>query len=196
METPVIPAHLEAQIERSFQHFSRFADADAMKIPGRLRKPITQKAWRALPVEDRLKHLRATVAGQVVEEHEAKAAVRAKAKAAALTAPEPEPAPVAEATPARSAALATRYVVACVAGCGTFHPASSARPVVVTCGDREQTAKSRKRSIYDAFSEERAEYLIAALRHEAEAARDEAAAPRPKAKTRKRRRAVCVNTKG
>lgn len=90
----------------------------------------------------------------------------AQAEAKAPTPAKPSPSPI------------RRRIVACVAGCGEFHPAPSHKPAVVACGRRHKTGRKRKAwNIYNApVTHEGTEYLIRKLRLEAEEAH---ASPRP-----------------
>lgn len=178
---------------------ARFAGADYQSVPARLRKPFSPTNWRALAEDLRLRNIRERLTEQVAAEHQAKNEKREARRAAALKAAPPvaeeAPAPVVEDTPAPAPTNPSRYVVACVAGCGTLHPASSGRPVVVTCGGRGQTKPRGKRSMFGGDEgPEATARLIARLRQETAAACEETNAPKRKAKAPKyRRRAVCAN---
>lgn len=182
------------------ESLSRFAGRDHLIAPKPLRLPFSHKNWRALPEDLRLRHIRERVTAQIAVEHQAdleKRRARGAAKQAAAPAlAEEAPAPAAVRTPSPSPAAQPRYLVACVAGCGTFHPATSARPVIVACGEREQTEKKRKHSIYDMGTED----LIARFRRESKTCTTSArTAPQAKRSAKgkapkKRRRATCSNS--
>lgn len=191
-------------LDKQMSKIARFASTDAGSAPSALTAPFNRRNWLALAPDLRLATIRANVTKQVtarhVERHAHKLAkAEAKAKAPAPTPTDEAPTPAEEVTssPAPGPAL-SRYLVACIAGCGEFHPASSARPVIVACGDREQTEKKRKHSIYDMETED----LIARFRREAKSGTTSARTAPPQAKRsakgkapKKRRRATCSNSR-
>jgi len=213
--TGPVSASIAAEAETRLAKLARFAKADHRIAPAPLRQPFSAMNWNALPEDVRLTHLRERLIVRVIEDRKAKNEKRRARKvareAAALAeqeAPAPAeeapasaveaPAPVEDEAPASAPATASRYVVACVAGCGTFHPAKSGRPVVVTCG-AERGQKTRPTGKYSVYSIEDTDELIERFRRAAKAnARHQDAPTRQKAanKTPKtRRRAVCANTR-
>lgn len=174
------------------QKLSRFAEsAEHIEIvPAQLRKPHTLRAWKNLTDDARLAHLSVRVREQITAEEiaklktaEAGAAERATAheRTHALVAPAPAPA-------------RHRFVIACVAGCGTFHPAASHKPVTVACGSRRE---SLSRKAADALSHAQTDEVIRALRREARLAERLGAdfGRKQSKKAKARRRVICSNTR-
>ncbi|TLM72421.1 hypothetical protein [Pseudarthrobacter sp. NamB4] len=223
--TPTIPADVSATIDRRaarrMEKLTRFAkDPDSIgKVPAPLRKPFNLKSWRALAEDVRLQHLTKKVCEQLTAEELAKLQYRQKLNAAraavreaarkrpsrppvkALSLPEAK-APTLTVVKAPSPAAPRRRLVACVAGCGEFHPATSHKPVVVSCGGWLATGRRKARDLFSAqkeVSHEGTKYLIRALRREAEEARRladfGAEAKKQERKPKARRRAICSNTR-
>ncbi|KUM37702.1 hypothetical protein AR539_10830 [Arthrobacter sp. EPSL27] len=175
------------RVENRLVKLARFADVDVMQTPGRLRKPFSQKTWRSLAPDIRLAHLKVTITKQIEEDLAAK-------EAEALARANEVPAPAKKV--ALSPAVPSRYVVACIAGCGRFHPATSGRPVIVACGGQERSTKKRKHSIYDMDTSD----LLAAFRRESKSRTTSARTPQAQRSAtgrapKKRRRATCSNSR-
>lgn len=123
---------IERRVASRMRRLSRFTLGErVVETPVKLRAPHSVPEWRKLTYDARLAHLSARVREQVVAEYvaENKAHAPSAEEGPAPAAPDtPTPAPA----PA-SAPRAQRLVVSCAAGCGTFHPAQSIRPALVTC---------------------------------------------------------------
>ncbi len=162
------------------QTVARFANSDAATAPLNLTAPFTRRNWLARAPDIRLATIRTNITKQVTARHIERHARRvAEAEATAPAEDAPAPAP------------ASRYVVACISGCGTFHPATSGRPVIVACGAREKAEAQNKQNKLTSQELSTAE-LSARLRREAAAS--ESAPTLTKAR-KKRRRATCSNTR-
>lgn len=186
--TPALPEHVQRRIARDvnrrIEGVARFATKDAAIAPLTLIAPLYRRDWLELTPAERIVAIRAKLTEQITARHIMRHA-RKLAEAEA-------PAPV-ETTPASAPAPGPRYVVACIAGCGTFHPASSGRPVIVACG--ASTEPRNKQSEPSAFEVGTAE-LSARLRREAKAAATPSPTPRKTGKApKKRRRATCSNSR-
>jgi hypothetical protein len=178
---PTVSPAVARRVENRLAKLARFADVDVMQTPGRLRKPFSQKTWRSLAPDIRLAHLKVRLTKQIEEDLAAKEAAKEAAAPAKKVAPSP--------------AVPSRYVVACIAGCGTFHPAASGRPVIVACGGQDRSTKKRKHSIYDMETSD----LLAAFRHESKSRTTSARTPQAQRSAtgkarKKRRRATCSNS--
>lgn len=174
------------RVERKMRSIARFAGKDRAATPNALRAPYSHSKWRALTEAEALAHLRQGVEAQMLAAH----APKAKAPTPANEAPAHPPAEEASPAPAKPA-LVARYLVPCVAGCGTLHPARSAKPAVVRCGDKHRADTKREPELRSP-KEISTERLIAnyrRFRHEA-AAHEEVNAPKPK---RAKRKASCPN---
>lgn len=196
-----VQIHIARDVEKRMAAVSRFATADAAIAPLPLIAPFNRRNWLALAPDLRLATIRTNVTKQITARHmerHARRVAKAEAEAKAPAPAEEAHAPAVEVTPAPSPAPSSRYVVACVAGCGTFHPATSVRPVVVSCGQRGQTKPRGKRSLYGRFEgADGTAQLMARVREETAAALAEAAAPKRKGKGKApkyRRRAICANS--
>jgi hypothetical protein len=122
---------------------ARFAGVDHRIAPNAFRKPFSHKNWRALPEDIRLQNIRARLTEQIAEQHNRRSEPKAAMPEARAKAAEP------------SAIPASRYLVPCADGCGKFHPARNAKPVVITCRNRRADLKPRPADRGDKAIEEK-----------------------------------------
>lgn len=180
---------------------ARFTTTEARNTPAALRYPHNRGAWLALSEEARRAHIMRILTEQITAEEADKLAARQQAEAEAKKAPgptpeeAPAPSPEYAPAPAPSRAHTSRYVVACIGGCGEFIPATSTKPVLVRCernGNRQTKAIQTPRaeiSTHDLMLRLKRELAEATAK--AKAAETTRTRRNPSKPKKKRRRAVC-----
>ncbi|MGJ0384582.1 hypothetical protein OD998_06080 [Paenarthrobacter nicotinovorans] len=142
-----VPASVLRDVEKRMSRLARFAGVDHRIAPNAFRKPFSHKNWRALPEDIRLQNIRARLTEQIAEQHAERNNRRSEPKAAM---------PEARAKAAEPSAIpASRYLVPCADGCGKFHPARNATPVLIRCRNRRADLKPRPADRGDQAMEEK-----------------------------------------
>ncbi|MFE4078265.1 hypothetical protein [Paenarthrobacter sp. YIM B13468] len=140
-----VPAAVLRDVEKRMSGLARFAGVDHRIAPNAFRKPFSHKNWRALPEDIRLQNIRARLTEQIAGQHAERSSRPAEPKAAEAKAKTAEPSPI----------QASRYLVPCADGCGKFHPARNAKPVLIMCRNRRADLKPRPADRGDKTIEEK-----------------------------------------